>query len=600
MYKKKLTTNEAFALAVKNHKKNNLETSRKLCAEILKGNPNHIGSLIVLAAISIQKNEVTNAFFYYKKVISIDPNHKIAINNLAILFRDTDIRYLTQININIIKELLIFLLKKKEIDHKDIFPISNFLLFNEKQHNKNEIENVLNSNLSVLKNEIIQNLLKNELFILILQKCLTADYFLEKVLTKLRFEILSTFISSKENISEEMFTFVVSLAEQCFFNEYIYVQEEKESSHVNEIIKSIDKNKKINELEITILACYVPLHSIKSLADKLLNYKSNNILFNDLIKFQIKEPLKEKKIINTIQSLVKISNIISKKVNKQYEEYPYPRWRCTYSNPPVKIEDIVNSLIKPNKIKLENKFMNPNVLVAGCGTGKQTILAAKSYLNAKVVGVDLSLSSLSYAKRKSEELGITNIEFLCGDILELKSLKKKFDIIECVGVLHHMEKPLEGLKILTNLLEDHGLIRLGLYSEIARQDIINVRKFIKENEFKNTSADIKNFRKILANEKNNKLFKKIFYRTDFYSTSSAKDLIFHTNEHRFNLEEISKMLKNLNLEFLGFMDTLKKIEYAKLFPEDKNNVSLNNWHKFELNNVDTFHGMYNFWVRKIQ
>ena len=42
MYKKKLTTNEAFALAVKNHKKNNLETSRKLCAEILKGNPNHI------------------------------------------------------------------------------------------------------------------------------------------------------------------------------------------------------------------------------------------------------------------------------------------------------------------------------------------------------------------------------------------------------------------------------------------------------------------------------------------------------------------------------------------------------------------------------
>ena len=145
-------------------------------------------------------------------------------------------------------------------------------------------------------------------------------------------------------------------------------------------------------------------------------------------------------------------------------------------------------------------------MVAGCGTGKQTILAAKSYLNAKVVGVDLSLSSLSYAKRKSEELGITNIEFLCGDILELKSLKKKFDFIECVGVLHHMEKPLEGLKILTNLLEDHGLIRLGLYSEIARQDIINVRKFIKENEFKNTSADIKNFRKILANEKNNIIF----------------------------------------------------------------------------------------------
>ena len=42
-------------------------------------------------------------------------------------------------------------------------------------------------------------------------------------------DIFHLFISSKENISEEMFTFVVSLAEQCFFNEYIYVQEEKDA-----------------------------------------------------------------------------------------------------------------------------------------------------------------------------------------------------------------------------------------------------------------------------------------------------------------------------------------------------------------------------------
>ena len=67
--------------------------------------------------------------------------------------------------------------------------------------------------------------------------------------------------------------------------------------------------------------------------------------------------------------------------------------------------------------------MNPNVLVAGCGTGKQTILAAKSYLNAKVVGVDLSLSSLSYAKRKSEELGITNIDYLQADLFNYTMMK---------------------------------------------------------------------------------------------------------------------------------------------------------------------------------
>ena len=43
-----------------------------------------------------------------------------------------------------------------------------------------------------------------------------------------------------------------------------------------------------------------------------------------------------------------------------------------------------------------------------------------------------------------------------------------------------MRDPLEGLKALLELLDPHGLLRLGLYSELARQDIIEVREFIKK------------------------------------------------------------------------------------------------------------------------
>ena len=42
---------------------------------------------------------------------------------------------------------------------------------------------------------------------------------------------------------------------------------------------------------------------------------------------------------------------------------------------------------------------------------------AKDYLNSKVLAVDLSLSSLSYAKRKTDELAFKNIEYLNADIL---------------------------------------------------------------------------------------------------------------------------------------------------------------------------------------
>ena len=55
-----------------------------------------------------------------------------------------------------------------------------------------------------------------------------------------------------------------------------------------------------------------------------------------------------------------------------------------------------------------------------------------------MTAVDLSFSSLAYAKRKTDELGSVNIDYLQADILNLRQMGKEFDIIESAGVLHHM------------------------------------------------------------------------------------------------------------------------------------------------------------------
>ena len=59
------------------------------------------------------------------------------------------------------------------------------------------------------------------------------------------------------------------------------------------------------------------------------------------------------------------------------------------------------------------------------------------------------------------------------------------------------------------------------------------------------------------------------------------------------------MLKNLNLEFLGFINPSTKNKFSKLFNNDVKNISLNNWNKFEISNQETFSNMYQFWTRKI-
>ena len=441
---------------------------------------------------------------------------------------------------------------------------------------------------------MIQDLLKEELLHLMLQKSLLSDVFLEKFITKIRSELLLTLNSNKD-----YFNFIISLAEQCWLNEFIYIQSDKEINFVKKLKKKIENDKEINEFEIAILACYTPLNSSKIIINKLLNYKSENILFNDLIDVQINEPLKEIELSKSIKSLGTIDDSVSKKVREQYEENPYPRWRYTYKIKQEFFLKWIDSEIKPNKIIYNNYFNKPNVLIAGCGTGNHTISATK-YKNANITSVDLSLASLSYAKRKTDELGFKNIEYLQTDILQLKKLNKKFDIIESSGVLHHMKDPVAGLEILVDILEPHGFLKIGLYSEIARASVVKAREFIKKNNFSNSVEDIKTCRQLLINKKNDQLLQTAVSSIDFYSTSSLRDLLFHVQEHRFTLPEISKILKDLNLEFLGFIhaNPLVKKKYSNYFPDDKKNTSLDNWHEFEKRNPDTFVSMYNFWIKK--
>ena len=118
-------------------------------------------------------------------------------------------------------------------------------------------------------------------------------------------------------------------------------------------------------------------------------------------------------------------------VKEQYEENPYPRWvNLGLPLKPMPISNAINQV----KLKLLDKKIeeieHPEILIAGCGTGQHSIGTAARFKDSNVLAIDLSLSSLAYAKRKTKELNINNIEYMQADILDLGKLKKQFDIIE--------------------------------------------------------------------------------------------------------------------------------------------------------------------------
>ena len=131
------------------------------------------------------------------------------------------------------------------------------------------------------------------------------------------------------------------------------------------------------------------------------------------------------------------------------------------------------------------------ILIAGCGTGQQSIEVARQFPAATLLAVDLSTASLAYATRRARELGVTNVEHMQADILKLGTIGRTFDMIQAVGVLHHLGDPWAGWRTLLPLLRPGGVMLVGLYSERARRDVVAARTFIAERGYGSTPAEIR-------------------------------------------------------------------------------------------------------------
>jgi 2-polyprenyl-3-methyl-5-hydroxy-6-metoxy-1,4-benzoquinol methylase len=301
-----------------------------------------------------------------------------------------------------------------------------------------------------------------------------------------------------------------------------------------------------------------------------------------------------------VECLTPISSGVSEEVRDQYEQNPYPRWvKTPISDQPLHFNDELRRSLPFAPFTPLPDDSAPEVLIAGCGTGSHSILAAQRFRGARVLAIDLSLSSISYARRKTEELGITNIQYAQADILELGAIARTFDIIESGGVLHHLADPFVGWRILLSRLRPGGFMGLGFYSELARRNVIKAREFIAARGYASTTDDIRRFRQDLTVKDMSVELQLLGKMSDFYSTSNCRDLLFHVQEHRLTLGQIESFLAEFGLHFIGFqLDPRVLHQYRARFPDDPACTNLRNWARFETYNPDTFIGMYQFWVQQ--
>ncbi len=426
----------------------------------------------------------------------------------------------------------------------------------------------------------------------------------EQFLTRLREEILRLTIQ-EGLIPPRLKPLTEALAVQCFLNEYVYSTSQEEEQLTALLTSRIAGSREEMNKYIAAVGCYTPLHLANIDLAQISQYSFSGTESKDFIATHLTEPFKEKEIKISIQQNQSINDTVSKHVQEMYEENPYPRFRYsdyTSSTLAKQASEVIKRESTKNRLafnhELTSTLERPKVLIAGCGTGDQVIKTSR-YKNAQVTAIDLSSSSIAYSIRKTAEYNMTNVLFKKMDILNAASLKETFDVIECSGVLHHMERPASGLSALVKQLKPGGYIKLGLYSTTARKIILRAQKIIKRLGIESTPQGIREFRGKVMRGEINELMDLPKCVRDFYSLSECRDLCFHVQEHCFTTIELNALLDSQNLEFCGFMlaDNIKNL-YHQRYPDNEGLTSLENWCDFEKEYPSTFIGMYQFWAKK--
>jgi SAM-dependent methyltransferase len=248
-------------------------------------------------------------------------------------------------------------------------------------------------------------------------------------------------------------------------------------------------------------------------------------------------------------------------VQRQYEMLPYPardpadekkRLLRTW------LDDLpmINHYGYAGRQTFANGF---RALAAGGGTGDATIFLAEQLkgTNAEIVHLDFSHTSVELARRRAEVRGLGNIRFVCDSLLNVGNLDLgKFDYINSVGVLPHLEDPDAGLKALRSALAEDGVLGLMVYGRVGRTSIYQMQELMRlvNGGEARVRKCIGNTKEILAALPPTNWFKRSedLYIDHRVSDSGLFDLLLHPRDRAYSVEEIFAWLcdgHGLHLEF---------------------------------------------------
>ena len=234
---------------------------------------------------------------------------------------------------------------------------------------------------------------------------------------------------------------------------------------------------------------------------------------------------------------------ITQKVKNMYKKYPYPSPSTDVSQTN-ELLNLLRIFELESKIKLENK----SIFDAGSGSGHRITNVAQYFTKSSFLGIDISDKSLLIANKLKKLKKLQNIKFQKHNIMNGVKTLGKFDLVLCMGVLHHLSNPDKGLQMLTKTMKNDGVIFLYLYGKLGghkrmlNKEIISI---LLDKKKSNYNLGIKLVRDLDLNKFDYGWNLK--FKNKKEEDALIVDSLLHANEFLYDCKDIDNLFKKSNL-----------------------------------------------------
>jgi SAM-dependent methyltransferase len=189
-----------------------------------------------------------------------------------------------------------------------------------------------------------------------------------------------------------------------------------------------------------------------------------------------------------------------------------------------------------------------SVLVAGCGTSQAAKVAIRRPAS-RVVGIDISATSLRHSAALKARYRLENLELYELPIEEVAVLGRSFDLILCTGVLHHLLDPAAGLRALRAVLEPHGALHLMVYGRYGRLGIQMLQDYCRRLGVGRSEESIDDLLHTLGALPRSHPLGHLLSAPDFGRADAVADALLNPRDRDYTVSEVFDLLDGAEMDF---------------------------------------------------